>query len=385
MQGEKVFYPTAYVNTLQVTSPGEKAKSPDPTTNSTTISRQRAADHAISREWATHKQYRSATLQWEEHRPNNFTFDPRKELRRQSSYRRFAISRGVIRPFLLLASMHPVKRRVVAKTLGLSTTGFTDDAHQEAWHMLTDSRKGIIRQATSPLFDKLRKSKSGKVYYVDWTVVVERVTRNAFSDYNRIWNRRNKDIPKTTRQKINKNIKSAKSAQTINPDKTIEQLEEILLAAMFEAVKKSLIIENGEMVDGVTRHSVEERAAVLQHLRNEGHFGNESFLQFFVEALLVEPTDDPVILDALKKFAKTREDSYKADIASLCISGFLMLNPIGLPVAGPVFFVKAFRLARKIKPGDLLPVITCLSMQRAVLACDGIDINNYYNDRSSTI
>lgn len=70
-------------------------------------------------------------------------------LERDSKYKQKAFALGLIRPFLLLASMHPVRRLRWAKALKVPLLSHKHfgDAHAEAFLMLTFDRKGLQARA----------------------------------------------------------------------------------------------------------------------------------------------------------------------------------------------------------------------------------------------
>lgn len=75
--------------------------------------------------------------------------DVEKQLARYTEYKQKAFDCGMIRPFLLLVSMHPRIRYLVADLMGidLSKAKVSDkwrgDSHGESWHIISKSRYGI--------------------------------------------------------------------------------------------------------------------------------------------------------------------------------------------------------------------------------------------------
>jgi len=67
------------------------------------------------------------------------------ELRRQSEEKNLAQSNGMMRPFLILASMHPAARQQVADLLSMSIYGpeLANDGHKESWELISKNRKGM--------------------------------------------------------------------------------------------------------------------------------------------------------------------------------------------------------------------------------------------------
>ena len=73
----------------------------------------------------------------------------RLELARPSAEREAALQAGLIRPFLMLVSMHPQARNAVASLLGWTLVEFEGfgDAHSEAWEILNANFSGFQSRA----------------------------------------------------------------------------------------------------------------------------------------------------------------------------------------------------------------------------------------------
>jgi hypothetical protein len=104
------------------------------------------------------------------------TFDNRlgiAEMRRASALKNKAFRKGLIRPFLLLVSMHPARRLAWSYMLGLNLARDQrlEDSHWTTWRILTHPRKGIVSRASRTYREQLNPF-SRKM---DWYQIVYRV------------------------------------------------------------------------------------------------------------------------------------------------------------------------------------------------------------------
>jgi hypothetical protein len=95
------------------------------------------------------------------------------EMRRASALKNKAFHKGLIRPFLLLVSMHPARRIAWSYMLGLNLARDSrlEDSHWTAWRTLTHPRKGIVSRASRTYREQLNPF-SRKM---DWYQIVHRV------------------------------------------------------------------------------------------------------------------------------------------------------------------------------------------------------------------
>ncbi len=94
------------------------------------------------------------------------------EMRRSSVYKEKAASLGLLRPFLLLVSMHPGRRIGWALNLDISLCkdGF-GDSHFEAYEILTHSRKGVMARVMKTFRENMNPFKKG----LNWYTILYRV------------------------------------------------------------------------------------------------------------------------------------------------------------------------------------------------------------------
>ncbi|ELR22142.1 uncharacterized protein ACA1_160000, partial [Acanthamoeba castellanii str. Neff] len=175
------------------------------------------------------------------------------ELERNSKFKRLAFKQGMIRPFLLLASMHPETRATWAKTLELDLLAqpFFGDAHAEAWYgstinpvqrfMIDKNRQGIQARANLAFKESLNPFANN----CNWYEIVERVTRKAFAK-----DKRHLDAD------LRREIKAAprKFGQTIGPcrdphDPTAQHMEELMLRAFLRLVVAQLSDGERQAID----------------------------------------------------------------------------------------------------------------------------------------
>eukprot|EP01134_Creolimax_fragrantissima_P003203 CFRG3203T1 len=306
------------------------------------------------------------------------------ELSRNSSFRSMANERGMLRPFLILASMHPVRRRVWASYLNLSVQkkSFKGDAHAEAWYILSHKTKGVVRKVSIPVKDKLVKTAKDDEHTVYWDEVVSRVTRNGISEVT-LLNRKNKDIDKSMRVTVEDRLQAAEELAKSNTLAATRELEEILLSGIFEITREAA----GEQMIAKMNMAVERNPVVAADVRKRcmdaGHFSDETFLDFFSGGMLLEDAEKTEMIRALRKYCLKRRESRKRNFAVLGVGtimltvGPVLLTPFSLIFSVPFFATNIFRTVYKSKPGELLPIIIACVMQRAFLAAGGVDLDYY--------
>jgi len=96
-----------------------------------------------------------------------------KVMQASSTYKDKAYAAGLIRPFLLLASMHPGRRTAWAFSLNINLVRSSKygNAHWEAYKILTHSRYGIVARATHTFREKANPVSRA----LDWYQLLHRV------------------------------------------------------------------------------------------------------------------------------------------------------------------------------------------------------------------
>lgn len=120
----------------------------------------------------------------------DFDFEPAiKQLSRRSQRLTEAKKLNLVRPFLFLVSMHPIKRLFWAKAIGINLLKkkYYPDAHEEAWDVVWKSGDSIRVKAGKAFSEKLNPFSSN----ISWHDVVYRVTSTVFVKRPQLWKKNN--------------------------------------------------------------------------------------------------------------------------------------------------------------------------------------------------
>eukprot|EP01135_Chromosphaera_perkinsii_P012336 Nk52_evm4s2640 gene=Nk52_evmTU4s2640 len=179
------------------------------------------------------------------------------ELERESEYKEKARNANVIRPFLLLVSMHPAARNSVGIRLGmqlLSAKAF-GDSHAEAWKILNKNKTGLIAKC------------KGKV---------ETFTAQGCSWF---------DMLKATNDVTFKNpeFSDSEAKSQKNQDKSNEygnRFEILLLDSLSKKQQGKMTPADIRMIDEIC--ATPEIQALFEDLEQSGLKGNESLKRWMV-------------------------------------------------------------------------------------------------------
>jgi len=301
----------------------------------------------------------------------SMTYDHSKELaelQRQSEYKDRAFDCGMIRPFLLLVSMHPKRRILWAQTLDLDllSKSFFGDTHAEAWFIIDKDRKGI--QARSNL--AFRESLNPFAHSCNWYEIVERVTRKSFH--------KEKKLSKEMKDEI-KNAKKSFS-QTIGAcldpkDTMVPFLEELFLRAFNSAMSQGFNEQQKQLAEQLMQR--EDAKELAKRMRDAG-WTNKEFIDLTVSQT-IQNMNKESMLHGVVDLASKKAETGALDAAKVGISAVQLLFLAPVPV------LPAFMLVRNVlgavwgsTPGRLIPMITGLLAQRIWLTLGSIRIEDYY-------
>lgn len=289
-----------------------------------------------------------------------------KELARDSEFKQMAYEQGMIRPFLLLASMHPKRRAIWAKTLDLDLLRkpFFGDSHAEAWFIIDKDRAGI--QARSNL--AFKESLNPFARSCNWYEIVERVTRKAF----------NKD--KNIDEAMHKQIKEAKKTnkQTIGPcqdptDHTVPRMEELFMRAFSRVMLGSFPEQQRQVIDQLMD---QDDAKELAERMLAAGWTDTALIRFTVAQAIQGSAKEEVTQGALhfvKKMETGASDAFKIGLPAV----MLFISPI--PAIPAVMLVRnTLGAIWGSTPGRLIPSLIGILGQRSWLSLAGIRIEDYY-------
>eukprot|EP01134_Creolimax_fragrantissima_P002753 CFRG2753T1 len=311
--------------------------------------------------------FQVAADQWptlERHIGNTYEYSNAiRELQRISIYRAFADERGLLRPFLLLASMHPTRRKMWGSYLNISidTKHFHGDAHAEAWCILTNERAGVVHLIS-------KRSKSSEE--TSLKEVEEGITWEAIMGI--ILPQDTEDLPFETGKT---NVKKPSRMNRWTATSTLQMEEEILkiLTTMTREFVGERVLHE---LDAVRSSNPTMTDVLLERLMNEGHFDDETILQTYVSGIMLPKAQKTKLVKALRAFCPKRSHSRLREVAKLFV-GAMHLDAAPFDASPWQLFNNcAFRTIVNNKP-VLLPIVGACVMQRAFLACGGVDIEQY--------
>jgi len=308
------------------------------------------------------------------------------ELKRDSTYKQKAFDAGLIRPFLLLVSMHPIRRAGVAKMINFDYVreSWFGDAHHEAWYILSGA-KGIQGRASEAFSRKLNPLREN----CNWYEIVYRVAYKAFVHRTKKVIK-NKDVSQASRKEIKDQEKSwHKSIHLcMDPDdRTTSNLEELFLRMLLEYLKQNLP-EEGQTTAPFHKGTVAKGAAHpdvprLRTMLKKADFENEELIDFAsaigalgAGAQLMNSVQVNKYVDSKKEGKILDTVMIAIPITMLCLS------------AGPAFMaaVPAVMLARNSfmavfedTPGYLLGPMVAMMLHRVWLALGDVgSLSQFY-------
>ncbi|KAL6040679.1 hypothetical protein QOT17_025272 [Balamuthia mandrillaris] len=208
------------------------------------------------------------------------------EMQRESSYKEKAVAKGMIRPFLLLASMHPFRRFwcAVGLEIDLLSESFYGDAHAEAWHILSKPFKGLMG-----------RTRKGASINITWFDILESCCQKIFlsssasSSSSSYQQQHLEKLCQEALALLNPKKKSTRNERLIlsqDPlNSTIPQLEELLQRRMtlyLQTIPQQICLEEARELSSDTAEGRE----LVSRLKRCANFLEEEQLQFLVGRVL---------------------------------------------------------------------------------------------------
>ncbi|KNC81202.1 hypothetical protein SARC_06463 [Sphaeroforma arctica JP610] len=320
-----------------------------------------------------------------------------QELRRVSLYRMQAHDMDLLRPFLLLASMPPVRRHLCASHLHLENVlkECEGDAHAEAWCILAHKRNGIVPRTAKSAGVNLNMSGTTEHEADDcgtmfsWFEVMDTVAKSAAEDHTRFHRRRASEAEQgsagaevrdehvKSREKVQDKLKRCEETADVNKQTAIRNLEELLIAAVL-AIGTRVI---GDSISKkVTALSEGEAYTVLgNRFKEVGHFTNPLVLKTMIGESYLSDDDRIQIVKSLGGFWLKRKEERCRDVSRLGVDALLIqMSPATQSPLGSFFTESILRsMILKQKAAEPFPVIVALCIHRAFLAQGGIDLDQF--------
>eukprot|EP01098_Paradermamoeba_levis_P015352 TRINITY_DN774_c0_g1_i3.p1 TRINITY_DN774_c0_g1~~TRINITY_DN774_c0_g1_i3.p1 ORF type:complete len:343 (-),score=137.64 TRINITY_DN774_c0_g1_i3:47-1075(-) len=303
------------------------------------------------------------------------------QLKKDSEFRQKAKEAGLIRPFLLLASMHPVARYQAARPISVKLLKkYNHDPHAEAWAVLTEDGKGL-KSRTEYSFEFAKKS-------CDW--------------YTMVWRAEDEALKATLPSPTKVENKSALCNDSSNP--TVAGLELDMLLKLAEKQHKTSK-ENDDLVKVVDKLlSTSESKSFFSALKlkaDEEKALSRFLLELVVQEILAEEhgdddkkKDKPVVtFEVVAKKIQTRlftgYDPYTkkekntaiaknvaVEVASNVGANVLMTlcPPVGLACVG-------VQIARQVggpSHDKTFETIVQILIHKLLLATQGVYIESFY-------
>eukprot|EP01101_Sappina_pedata_P012899 TRINITY_DN9245_c0_g1_i1.p1 TRINITY_DN9245_c0_g1~~TRINITY_DN9245_c0_g1_i1.p1 ORF type:complete len:804 (+),score=248.47 TRINITY_DN9245_c0_g1_i1:38-2413(+) len=299
------------------------------------------------------------------------------EMSRPSKYRQKAEKSGMIRPFLLLVSMHPHRRIFWSKAIGIDVMNKRcfPNPHKEAWYIITKHKTGMKDRTTDAYGEKLNPFARTTnwyevIYRVSYTVFVKRVVTEGMM--------KNTEVTKEIRKVIKECKKSYRTgmAGCSDPDQApiIRMLEEAFMIAFMHKMKDRLLPEKQHAMERLVEESPES-----MELRNrllEAGWRNSDLISFAVGIMLYKHPRG-IIMEMIG-YATSKKDSDALEYATI-------IFPLIFIFVSPIPYIPMAMLARsaigyllKPDPGALLPIVFGICIQRMWLSFAGLRVEDFY-------
>lgn len=308
------------------------------------------------------------------------------ELTRNSEFKLKAWNKGLIKPFLLLVSMHPEKRLRWAKSLNVPLLSLKNygDSHAEAYKLLTMDRKGLQARANHAFADTLNPVGQN----CNWYQILHRVCRKTLQTSKKVEDM--KEVYEESRKTFDKSIEFC----TNSDDKEICFLEEIFLKGVMQ-VMMFLLSESDEITLVTITKAMEnishtDARRYIQNLKSCG-FSDDEVINFYVSAII--HGGENFFSNCLLNWAKSKEEGEAVGIvkmilpivgmafsALLAVPIFLifgLLSPLIL-IPASLFAVNSAMYIWRETPGKLLNPLLVILMQDVHLALQGIRVQDFY-------
>lgn len=303
-------------------------------------------------------------------------------LERDSEEKRKAHAAGLVRPFLFLATMHPVERLRWAKALKVPILDLRryGDEHLEAYWILDYDRKGLQARANHAL----RESVNPVGKNANWCQILYRVCHRAMTS--------SKKVPEDTRAIMKEQKKLDKHKESIDICLDSDSVEDVHLENLFvqglcEAMQTALMASDPEEYNqlkiGMTSSKYD---AVVQRLLKNG-YEDEPTIRCF--CWVSERGGASYFFRVIEKWAKqVREGTLRNKVriaiptctivASLGLFLLMHITPVFIFVPITLLGISTASFVWRGTPGKLLLPLIGMSCQRFRLALADLDVRDYY-------
>eukprot|EP01096_Ripella_sp_DP13-Kostka_P004768 TRINITY_DN1722_c0_g1_i1.p1 TRINITY_DN1722_c0_g1~~TRINITY_DN1722_c0_g1_i1.p1 ORF type:complete len:610 (+),score=276.65 TRINITY_DN1722_c0_g1_i1:702-2531(+) len=311
-----------------------------------------------------------------------------EQLARDSSYKKRAFDKGLIRPFLFFVSMHPETRLRWAQSLGINLLNSRcfGDPHREADKILTADFKGIQSRASHAFSESARPF----VPNANWYQILQRVTRFSVgsTETEKDEKKKKKEEVKGTRKTFKQSINDCKNPSSFGMIELENYFSDMYLEVVdsYRATNKPDLHQHLQDVG-----DSEQVLPLIQKLR-EARFVNDKSMKIMAAAALTGMTNSSLDhVSETKEKVDSKQDTKekisgaKAALPAIAITAqvvlavtpFFALSPMILIPVTMLTLNSAGHVLRET-PGRLLMPLIAILNQRELLAFNGVRIEDYY-------
>jgi len=320
-----------------------------------------------------------------QHSPNFLNYQPPNyaiEVSRASHFKKDALSKGLILPFLYFASMHPEARYRWATALEIPVIDMQElgDSHAEAYKILTMNRKGLQGRANKAFSESINPLGDD----CNWYQILYRVTEKAIG--------KDKNIDKATREELKtmKQFKSFKNSidfcKTPNNNQ-LAAMEELFLLSVAQSM--DIIVKAASTEADFLQYEQQKAQVNINPYRQNFvrcGFKNEEVMRFYV--WLLSHGGDATIFYWLEEWAKKNTETtpiFKFAFPAFMI-GFQLVKALFLAGAlSPVILIPMTMLTLNTTlyifrdtPGSLLMPLIAVLIQKVRLIVNGTNPNDFF-------
>eukprot|EP00012_Vannella_robusta_P014454 CAMPEP_0206210250 /NCGR_PEP_ID=MMETSP0166-20121206/17429_1 /ASSEMBLY_ACC=CAM_ASM_000260 /TAXON_ID=95228 /ORGANISM="Vannella robusta, Strain DIVA3 518/3/11/1/6" /LENGTH=767 /DNA_ID=CAMNT_0053631875 /DNA_START=1118 /DNA_END=3418 /DNA_ORIENTATION=- len=308
------------------------------------------------------------------------------ELTRDSEFKQKAWNKGLIKPFLLLVSLHPEKRICWAKSLNINLLSMKNygDPHAEAYKVLTMDRKGLQARANHAFADTLNPLGQN----CNWYQILYRVCRKTLQCSSKV------DNMKCAYSETRKNFDESIGYCTKKEDQEICFLEELFLKGIMQVMM--FLLEESDQATLITINKAMDNVPhtdarrYINNLRACG-FNDDQVINFFVSSII--HGGENFFTNCLLNWAKSKHEGEAvgrlkialpivgmAFSVMLAVPIFLVLGLLSPLILLPtsMLAVNTAMYVWRETPGKLLNPLLVILMQEVYLALQGISVQDFY-------
>eukprot|EP01103_Thecamoeba_quadrilineata_P018339 TRINITY_DN692_c0_g1_i1.p1 TRINITY_DN692_c0_g1~~TRINITY_DN692_c0_g1_i1.p1 ORF type:complete len:738 (-),score=94.72 TRINITY_DN692_c0_g1_i1:103-2190(-) len=307
----------------------------------------------------------------------------RANLIRESPEKQIALTKGMIRPFLYLVSMHPAARNALATTLGLYLLkkSFYGDPHLEADYIINHSTRGILFRGSQRMESMRKKNTS-------WYKIIRRNEAAIFKGRNLGVKLDNKMAQHQSSQKglsieLEFMEKIANQQRSKISTEKAQLIDRLIESPPFLTIQDKMDIQ-GVSPPGLFRWLIEMMIDMLIQ-QNEHCSLSELEEAEGIAEMMKNLIHQQVIQGWGYFYTKKRHAEIASKTANVCATiavQQLVIIPL-MPAVGIAYIV--FRISDALtekvfgsEPEVLYPTIQQLLTQRLFLSYLGINIDSFY-------